>query len=127
MDFFSGSGTTGHAVLELNKEDGGNRKFILVQLPEPTERTDFTTIAEITKERMRRVIRKMESADAGQLALTAGPKPALGFKVFKLASSNFSVWDPSLAPQDATGLGSSGNSRPTTFVPMPANRLCFTS
>ena len=105
LDFFAGSGTTAQAVLELNKEDGGNRKFILVQLPEPTGRKDFPTIAEITKERVRRVIRKMEVADAGQLALAAGPKPDLGFKVFKLASSNFAVWDPSLAPQDASGLG----------------------
>lgn len=105
LDFFGGSGTTGHAVLELNKEDGGNRKFILVQLPEPTGRKDFPTIVEITKERVRRVIRKMESADAGQLTFAEGPKPDLGFKVFKLAPSNFSVWDPSLAPQDAAGLG----------------------
>ncbi len=105
LDFFAGSGTTAHAVLKQNKEDGGNRKFILVQLPEPTGRKDFLTIAEITKERVRRVIRKMESADAGQLALADGPKPDLGFKVFKLAPSNFSVWDPSLAPQDAAGLG----------------------
>jgi adenine-specific DNA-methyltransferase len=47
----------------------------------------------------------MESADAGNLALADGPRPDLGFKVFKLAPSNFSVWDPSLAPQDAAGLG----------------------
>lgn len=105
LDFFAGSGTTGHAVLELNKEDGGNRKFILVQLPEPTHRKDYLTIAEITKERVRRVIRKMESADAGQLALADDPKADLGFKVFKLTHSNFSVWDPNLAPQDAAGLG----------------------
>jgi adenine-specific DNA-methyltransferase len=105
LDFFAGSGTTAQAVFELNKEDGGSRKFILVQLPEPTGRKDFPTIAEITKERVRRVIRKMESADAGNLALADGPRPDLGFKVFKLAPSNFSVWDPSLAPQDAAGLG----------------------
>ncbi len=105
LDFFAGSGTTAHAVLELNKEDGGNRKFILVQLPEPTGRKDFPTIAEITKERVRRVIRKMEAADAGQLALADGPKPDRGFKVFKLARSNFSVWDPALASQEAAGLG----------------------
>jgi len=53
LDFFAGSGTTAQAVLELNKEDGGNRKFILVQLPEPTGREDYPTIAEITKERVR--------------------------------------------------------------------------
>src|SRR5690606_17666644 len=63
LDFFGGSGTTAQAVLELNKEDGGNRKFILVQLPEPTGREDFATIAEITKERVRRVIRRMEQEE----------------------------------------------------------------
>ena len=104
LDFFAGSGTTGHAVLELNKEDGGTRQFILAQLPEPTGRKDFPSIAELTKERVRRVIQEMESADAGQLALSDGPRPNFGFKVFKLAPSNFAIWDPSLAPQDATGL-----------------------
>jgi adenine-specific DNA-methyltransferase len=99
LDFFAGSGTTAQAVLELNLEDGGNRKFILVQLPEPTGRTDFPTIAEITKERVRRVIRRIEQERAGQLELSAGaPGVDLGFKVFKLAASNFSVWDPALAP-----------------------------
>lgn len=80
-------------------EDGGNRKFILAQLPEPTGRKDFPTIAEITKERVRRVIRRIEQQRGGQLELSAGaPAVDLGFKVFKLASSNFSVWDPALAP-----------------------------
>ncbi len=98
LDFFAGSGTTAQAVLELNKEDGGNRKFILVQLPEPTGREDFPTIAEITKERVRRVIRRMEKTDDSELALAAGSAtPDLGFKVFKLAPSNFAVWDPALA------------------------------
>ncbi len=59
IDFFAGSGTTAHAVLDLNKQDGGNRKFILVQLPEPTENKDYPTIADITKERVRRVIKKI--------------------------------------------------------------------
>lgn len=99
LDFFAGSGTTAQAVLELNLEDGGNRKFILVQLPEPTGRADFATIAEITKERVRRVIRRIEKERAGQLELSSGaPTVDLGFKVFKLAPSNFSVWDPTLAP-----------------------------
>jgi adenine-specific DNA-methyltransferase len=57
LDFFGGSGTTAQAVLELNAQDGGNRRFILVQLPEPTKRRDFPTIADITKERVRRVSR----------------------------------------------------------------------
>ena len=94
LDFFAGSGTTGQAVLELNAQDGGNRKFILVQLPELTGRTDFPTIADITKERVRRVIKKLDDAAAGQLALTTdAAKPDRGFKVFKLDTSNFLPWD----------------------------------
>jgi adenine-specific DNA-methyltransferase len=59
LDFFAGSGTTAQAVLDLNEQDGGNRKFILVQLPEPTGRADYPTIADITQERVRRVIKKL--------------------------------------------------------------------
>ncbi|MFM2296195.1 MAG: hypothetical protein RLZZ350_2608, partial [Verrucomicrobiota bacterium] len=66
LDFFGGSGTTAQAVMELNVQDGGNRKFILVQLPEPTERKDFPTIADITKERVRRVIKKLETEIAAK-------------------------------------------------------------
>ena len=100
LDFFAGSGATGQAVLELNKEDAGNRKFILVQLPEPTGRKDFPTIAEITKARVRRVIERMEKENTGELALNNGAPRDLGFKVFKLAPSNFGVWDPALAATD---------------------------
>lgn len=66
LDFFAGSGTTAHAVLNLNNEDGGNRKFILVQLPEKTDenseafKAGYKTIADISKERIRRVIKKIE-------------------------------------------------------------------
>ena len=97
FDFFGGSGTTAQAVLELNKQDGGNRRFILVQLPEPTGREDFPTIAEITKERVRRVIKRMEGGRSGELPIGDGTKPDLGFKVFKLAESNFAIWNPALA------------------------------
>jgi adenine-specific DNA-methyltransferase len=91
LDFFAGSGTTAHAVLDLNKEDGGNRKYILVQLPEPTENKEFPTIADIAKERVRRVIRKLNDEEAGQLQLSS--KQDRGFRVFKLAESNFKSWD----------------------------------
>jgi adenine-specific DNA-methyltransferase len=60
LDFFAGSGTTAQAVLELNRADGGNRRFILVQLPEPTGNKKFPTIAEIGKERIRRVIANLK-------------------------------------------------------------------
>ena len=95
LDFYSGSGSSAHAVLDLNKKDSGNRKFILVQLPEPTERKDFPTIAEITKERVRRVIKKLDQEESGKLDLNSENKQDRGFKVFKLAPSNFKVWDAS--------------------------------
>jgi len=115
LDFFSGSGTTGQAVLELNNQDGGNRKFILVQLPEPTERKDFPTIADITKERVRRVIQKISREDAesakeeaeantlnlGGLAPSREAKQDLGFKVFKLQGSNFKTWNADVAKDAA--------------------------
>ncbi len=104
LDFFAGAGTTAHAVLDLNKQDGGNRKFILVQLPEPTEREDYPTIAEITKERVRRVIKNLNVEDEGKLELETGPGPDLGFKVFKLAESNFTTWDAQVAsPAELAG------------------------
>jgi adenine-specific DNA-methyltransferase len=104
LDFFAGSGTTAQAVLELNKQDGGDRKFILVQLPEPTERKDFPTIADITRERVRRVIRKLDEADAGKLPLGDRAAPDRGFKAITLASSNFKIWDAATAPTDAAAL-----------------------
>ncbi|MHB8843097.1 MAG: site-specific DNA-methyltransferase [Candidatus Aquicultor sp.] len=93
LDFFAGSGATAHAVLDLNKQDGGNRKFILVQLPEPTGREDYPTIADITKERVRRVIQKLNEEDAGKLDLDDGQKQDRGFRVFKLDESNFKTWN----------------------------------
>jgi adenine-specific DNA-methyltransferase len=91
LDFFAGTGSTAHAVYDLNKEDGGKRSFIMVQLPEPTGNQKFPTIAEIGKERIRNVVAYMKKDREGQLALD---KPEdLGFKVFKLAVSNYRQWD----------------------------------
>lgn len=104
LDFFGGSGTTADAILSLNKEDNGLRKFILVQLPEPTERPDYLTIADITKERVRRVIKKLNNEDAGNLALGKVSKNDRGFKVFKLRGSNFKAWNAA-QPKDADQLG----------------------
>jgi adenine-specific DNA-methyltransferase len=105
LDFFGGSGTTAQAVLEQNRTDNGNRKFILVQLPEPTGRQDFPNIAEITKERVRRVITKLTEAHGNQLSLGDKPKRDQGFKVLKLQSSNFKPWNPDV-PKDADQLAS---------------------
>jgi len=92
LDFFAGSGTTAHGVLQLNKRDSGSRKFILVQLPEPTGRSDYSTIAEITKERVRRVIKKLNGDDAGNLGLDA-KREDRGFRAFRLDESNFRPWN----------------------------------
>lgn len=97
LDFFAGSGTTAHAVLDLNK-DGHNRKFILVQLPEPCAedseafKAGYKTITEIGKERIRRVIKKLNEADEGRLALDEPQKQDRGFKALKLDKSNFKPW-----------------------------------
>ena len=88
LDFFAGSGTMGQAVFEINQLDGGHRRFILVQLPEPTENPQFPTISEITKERLRRAIRKIKKENP----MFPGD---LGFRVFKLDSSNIRSWDQS--------------------------------
>ena len=87
LDFFAGSGSTAHAVMKQNLQDGGKRRFILVQLPEPTERDDYSTIAEITKERLRRAGRKVKDENP----MFTGD---LGFRVFKLDSSNIRAWEP---------------------------------
>lgn len=108
LDFFGGSGTTAQAILELNQEDRGNRKFILVQLPELCDenseacRAGYKTIADISKERIRRVIQKIETEQAEEKKkeeeqIDFGNKPErkkidLGFKTFKLSPSNFKIW-----------------------------------
>ena len=99
LDFFSGSGSTAHAVMALNAEDGGSRKCISVQLPEPTDekseayKEGYKTIAEITKERIRRAgeLVKQENKNNDRIEnLDAG------FRVFKLDSSNILAWDTSV-------------------------------
>lgn len=92
MDFFAGSGTTGHAVYKLNAEDGGNRRYVLVQLPEPIESGEnrsFSKISEFTKERLRRAGTKIKGA--GQLFMGD-----VGFRTFKLDTSNIRAWNPAV-------------------------------
>jgi adenine-specific DNA-methyltransferase len=95
LDFFAGSGTTGEAVMRLNAEDGGNRRYLLVQLPEPTGHDDYPTIAEITKARLRKAGEAIRKEREGKLDLDGHGELDLGFKVFKLDSSNIAPWDPS--------------------------------
>ncbi|WP_445736230.1 site-specific DNA-methyltransferase [Mariniflexile sp.] len=110
LDFFAGSGTTGQAITELNQEDGGNRKYILVQLPEATDekseayKAGYKKISDITIERNKRVVAKIqkelkekEEKKKGELPLEMvaedtiaySKNSGLGFKVFKLQKSNF--------------------------------------
>jgi adenine-specific DNA-methyltransferase len=105
MDFFAGSGATGHAVLKQNNEDGGQRRFVLVQLPEPLPKPEaaLKTIASICKERVRRVINKLNEEDAGKLDLDGAKQQDRGFRVFKLAESNFTPWNAEV-PHDAAAL-----------------------
>ena len=131
LDFFSGSATTAHAVMKLNAEDGGNRRFIMVQLPEVCDekseaaRNGYPNICEIGKERIRRAGRKLLDAGVTKISRTDSPiklyKPVvtadgmiesesqmsfvttiekvipsqldIGFRVFKLDSSNLKLWD----------------------------------
>jgi adenine-specific DNA-methyltransferase len=97
LDFFAGSGTTGQAVLELNRRDEGKRRFILVQLPEPTDEAGYRTIAEVTKERIRRAITRMNDQDSGRLGLGREQPQDRGFRVFKLAESNLMPWNADVA------------------------------
>ncbi len=89
LDFFAGSGSTAHAVMQLNAEDGGKRKFIMVQLPEACDekseafKAGYKTIAEISKERIRRAGKKIKEDNA----MTA-PDLDTGFRVLKVDSSN---------------------------------------
>jgi adenine-specific DNA-methyltransferase len=92
LDFFAGSGSTGQAVLDLNSEDGGRRKFIIVQIPEPTGHADYATISELAKERIRRAIKKLNDGDMGKLTPKDADRQDRGFKVFKLAESNYKTW-----------------------------------
>ena len=89
LDFFSGSATTAHAVMKFNAEDGGHRKFIMVQLPEPCDekseayKAGYKNICEIGKERIRRAGEKIK-AESGLVAQNLD----VGFRVLKLADSN---------------------------------------
>lgn len=108
LDFFAGTAPTAQAIMELNHEDGGNRKYICVQLPElcnensEAGKAGYKTIADIAKERIRRAGAKIrteieaeQEKQSGQLDFDGAHQtkiPDLGFKVFKIADSNFKQW-----------------------------------
>ncbi len=115
LDFFAGSGSTAHAVMDLNQADGGNRKFILVQIPEATDekseayKAGYKKISDITIERNKRVIEKiLEEKKTQQLEMFKGQNgnKGLGFKVFKLTKSKFPrvEWTPEPDKSDAENI-----------------------
>ena len=125
LDFFSGSSTTAHSIMKLNSEDGGKRKYIMVQLPEPTEenseanKAGYKNICDIGKDRIRRAGEKirseLEESQSEQLSLL-DPKPSvssdnldIGFKVFKLDTSNLKKWNPNVENLEASLLDSIEN------------------
>lgn len=120
LDFFAGSGTTGHAVMAQNAADGGNRRYILVQLPERLDpenkdqkvAADFCdklnkprNIAELTKERLRRAAKKIKDENPTYTG-------DLGFRVFKLDSSNIRAWEPDRDNLEQTLLDSMEHIKP---------------
>src|SRR5690606_25725239 len=120
MDFFAGSGTTGHAVMAQNALDGGRRRYVLVQLPEPLDPENKDqkvaadlceslgkprNIAELTKERLRRAAKKIKDENP----MFAGD---LGFRVFKLDSSNIRAWEPDRDNLEQTLLDSMEHIKP---------------
>jgi adenine-specific DNA-methyltransferase len=94
LDFFSGSSSTAHAVLKQNREDGGSRRFIMVQFPEPFKQpeTKLKTIADIGKTRIRNAIKALSGSDEGKIPLPLENSEDLGFRVYKLAPSHFKPW-----------------------------------
>ena len=98
LDFFASSGATAHAVLELNAGDAGNRKFVLVLLPEKLGSPTDSTIASITRKRMRRILAQLGKDDDGNLVFENTTKPDYGFRAFKLSSSNFKIRDAEQTP-----------------------------
>ena len=111
LDFFAGSGTTAHAIMQLNAEDGGNRHCISVQLPEPTptgsvvREQGFETIADISRERIRRAGTKILEEEASKLEIRAEPLD-VGFRAYRLVDTNFTKWraDSSLNVDDLSDL-----------------------
>jgi adenine-specific DNA-methyltransferase len=103
VDFFAGSGATAHAVMQINAQDGGNRKFIMIQLPEPCDeqsealKAGYTTVAEISKERIRRAGQKILEGECNEEW-----NKDIGFRVLKIDSSNMAdvYYSPDVTDQN---------------------------
>lgn len=100
LDFFSGASSTAHAVMALNAEDGGNRRHVMIQLPEACEGS-YATIAELGKERIRRAGKKLKAENA-----STAPDLDIGFRVFRIDTSNMNdvYYAPDAVKQDQLAL-----------------------
>jgi len=127
LDFFAGSCTTAEAVLRVNVRDGGHRRFVMIQLPEPTAadseaaQAGYKTIAEIGKERIRRVIEKLAESGIASTGVAQGSlldgsgkysDAELGFRVLKLDTSNITAWDAEFESVEGALLSSVENVKP---------------
>lgn len=98
LDFFAGSGSTAHAVFKANQDDNGKRRFIAIQLPEPTpldsvsREEGYSDIAQISRERIRRAGKKILEEESGKLNIQEEPLD-VGFRAYKLADSSFTRWN----------------------------------
>lgn len=120
LDFFAGSATTAHAVMQLNAEDGGNRKSIMVQLPEACDekseafKTGYKTIAEISKERIRRAGEKIKADNAGKEGIE---NLDVGFKVFKTGDTNINWLKADLRGDDLSAFANASDKDKLDFTP----------
>jgi adenine-specific DNA-methyltransferase len=97
LDFFAGSGTTGDAVMRINREDGGNRRYVMVQIPEPTGDGSLPTLAAMVRERVRAAGARLD-AQAPELGALTSDR---GFRSFRLMASNFQIWKSETADAGA--------------------------
>jgi adenine-specific DNA-methyltransferase len=118
LDFFAGSATTADATMQLNAEDGGKRRFICVQMPEPTPKESeaykagYKTISEISRERIRRAGDKIKLTIKEDLYTKQSNRIDIGFRSFKLDSSNINAWDGSVQKFDMNLLSAAENIKP---------------
>ena len=110
LDFFAGSASTAHAVIDLNEEIDQKIRFILVQLPEVVKHPQFATIFEMARERVKRVIERHRMASGQKLDLVKSSD--LGFRVFKLDTTSIRPWDPTLPVTEQRLLGEVDNILP---------------
>ena len=109
LDFFCGSATTAHAVMDMNVEEGRGLRYIMVQLPElceegsEAEKAGYKTIADIARERIRRAGRALASHQKKELNLEGHKQVDTGFRAFTLASSNFKIWTGEIEGSEAVG------------------------